>query len=130
MTEKLKDFLANFAAGAVIAALVCWLNASRGFPALHFLSDGFFVAGVMLFGFGVIKGIRNKGVFDVAGFGLKSTLELVFPFARREEKEDIHAYRARKEEERKSAIGSILAGLAYLLLSAVFLVLYLVVYKS
>ena len=123
MTEKRKDILSNILIGAVIAALILWMDISRGYPVLHCLCDGFFVAGVLLFGLGGLRGVRNKGAFDVAGYGLKTTVETFLPFLRGEE-EDIHAYRERKSKERKGAKGLLLAGTGYLVLSVLVFILY------
>lgn len=124
MDDRFKDFLANVVVGLVITALVFALGQSRDQSVLRCLCDGTFVSAVVIFGLGAIKAVRNKGAFDVMGFGVKSTVETFIPFLRRGEKEDFMQYRERKESKRKSASGMLLAGAAYLLLSAVFLGLY------
>ncbi|MCM1236219.1 MAG: DUF3899 domain-containing protein [Ruminococcus flavefaciens] len=117
MSEKRKAFLTSLAAGAILAAAVCALNVSRGYGLSRSVCDGFFVAAVMLLGVGAIRAINNRGAFDVAGYGLRMAVELVLPVLKREEKEDIHQYRERKEAERKSPAGLLLAGAVYLVLS-------------
>lgn len=124
MNEKYKAFLVNLASGAVVAALVYWLNTGRGYPLLHSLCDGFFVAAVMLLGVGGLKFVRNKGVFDVAGFGFSSAVKLAFPFLGDNKEEDIHGYRERKAQERKGAGGLLAAGVVYMVLSVLTLCLY------
>ncbi|MDE6108144.1 MAG: DUF3899 domain-containing protein [Oscillospiraceae bacterium] len=124
MSEKVQDFLTHLVVGAVIAAGVFFLNLSREYGALRCLCDGFFVAAVLLLGMGTIKTARNKGSFDVAGYGVSYTIGLVFPALRREEKEDMAQYRERKAGERKSSKGMLLAGLVYLALSVLSLVVY------
>lgn len=124
MSEKKKGFLTCLAVGAVLAAAVCALNVSRDYGWSRSICDGLFVAAVMLLGVGSIRSINNRGAFDVAGYGLRMAVELAIPALRREEKEDIHQYRERKEGERKSPAGLLLAGVVYLVLSLGALVIY------
>lgn len=124
MSKRTQEILVNLAVGAIIVIAVLWLNLSRGYELTRCICDGFFVAAVLLMGIGGIKSIRNKGMFDVAGYGLKSTVEMVIPMLRRPEKEDIHEYRKRKAEERKDSVGLLLAGAVYLVLAFVSLALY------
>lgn len=124
MSEKARDFLANLVTGGVIAVAVFALNLSREYGVLRCVCDGLFVAAVLLLGIGGIKAARNGGTFDVAGFGLSHVVGMAIPALRREEKEDIHQYRERKSEERKTSRGMLLAGLVYLALSLVALAIY------
>lgn len=124
MSEKVQDFLTYLVVGGVIAAGVFFLNMSREYGVLRCVCDGFFVAAVLLLGMGTVKAARNKGSFDVAGYGVSYTIGLVFPALRREEKEDMEQYRERKAQERKSSRGMLLAGLVYLALSVAALVVY------
>lgn len=121
----MREFLFHMALGAVCAAAVFCLGYSRGYLILRCVCDAFFVASVLLLCLGALRAIRNRGAFDVTGYGVKYTAELIFPMLRGEKKEDIHAYRARKAAERKSAAGMLLAGAVYLLLSAAALAFYL-----
>lgn len=88
------------------------------------MCDGLFVAAVILLGLGTIKAVGSRGTFDVAGYGLRMAVELAVPALRREEKEDIHQYKKRKEAERKSPAGLLLAGAVYLVLSLAALAVY------
>ena len=124
MNDKLRDFLINLVIGAVVGAAVLALNLSREFGALRSLCDGLFVAAVFLLGIGGIKAARNKGTFDVAGYGLRHVVDITIPAFRRGEKEDMRQYQERKAAERKSSRGLLLAGLVYLALAAVALVIY------
>lgn len=124
MSEKVRDILTNLVMGAVIAVAVFALNLSREYGALRSVCDGFFVAAVFLLGMGGIKAARNKGTFDIAGFGLRTVVDTAIPALRREEKEDIQQYRERKAQERKSSVGMLLAGVIYLALSFVALAVY------
>lgn len=128
MSEKKKDLLANLLFGAVIAAAVFALNLSRDYEVTRCICDGFFVAAVMLLGIGGIRGVRNRGAFDVMGYGVKNALETALPFLRRDnEKESIDDYRERKAEARKGSRGILLAGGVYFVLSLAALALYYIV---
>lgn len=124
MSEKVRDFLVNLVTGGVIAVAVFFLNLSREYGVLRCVCDGLFVAAVFLLGIGGIKAARNKGSFDVAGFGLRSVVDMAIPALRREEKETMEQYQERKALERKSSVGLLLAGVAYLALSLVALAVY------
>ena len=124
MSDKVRDLLINLAIGAVAAAAVFALNLSREYGALRSLCDGLFVAAVFLLGIGCIKAIRNKGAFDVAGFGVRHVVNITVPALRRGEDEDMQQYRERKALERKSSAGLLIAGGVYLALSVAALVIY------
>ena len=141
MKETKKGLLSALAAGAAIAAAVCALNVSRDYGWSRSVCDGLFVASVMLLGTGTIRAVGNRGAFDVAGYGLHTVLEMALPFLRRRdggcsdggcsmeerysgEKEDIHKYRIRREMQRKSPAGLLLAGGAYFILSLAALAIY------
>ena len=124
MSDKVRDFLINLAVGAATAAAVFSLNMSREYGALRSLCDGFFVAAVLLLGIGCIKAVRNRGAFDVAGFGLRYVVNISIPALRRDEDEDMQQYRERKAMERKSSVGLLMAGGVYLALSLIALAIY------
>lgn len=124
MSEKVRDFLINLATGAVIAAAVFTMNMNRGYDILRCLCDGPFVAAVFLLGIGGIKAARNQGTFDIAGFGLRSAVDVLIPALRRDEKETMEQYQVRKAQERKSSKGMLLAGMVYLALSLISLAVY------
>ena len=124
MSDKCKEFLSHLILGAVITVSVYLLSAGRGYPVLHSLCDGFFVAATLLLGIGGLRAIRNKGAFDVAGYGLSSAVHTAFPFLRGDQDEDIMGYLQRKAEKRKGAGGLLAAGAVYLALSLIILTLY------
>ena len=124
MNEKFKSVLGNLAVGAPVAAAVTWLNVTRGYPFLHCLCDGLFVSAVLLLGLGGLRGVRNKGTFDVVGFGFSTAVRIALPFLHGEEDADVYEYSQRKAEKRKGAGGLLAAGAVYLVLSIVALALY------
>lgn len=94
----------------------------------HKLCDGFFVAGVLIFGVGALKFFRNKGTFDVLSYGVSSLVYTAIPMLDKREpeqrNEDFYGYTQRKREERKPASELLIAGGVYLALALVMLVLY------
>lgn len=128
MSERKKDFLLNLAAGGVLAVVMLIIELARGRDILTSLCNCFSVPAVFLLGIGGLKGIRNRGAFDVMGFGLKSTVETFIPMLRKNEKETFDDYRERKESSRRSSRGLLMAGAVYLAISAVLLIVYEFVY--
>lgn len=130
MSEKRKGILIHICLGAVIAAAVAALGMSKGYPVLHRLCDGCFVAAVLLLGSGGLKFARNQGTFDIMTYSLKAAFHLHFPFSKmnsplEEKEEDFADYKERKRAKRKSSAELLWAGLLYLAASVVFFVLYL-----
>ena len=124
MRDRVRELLIYLAIGAAVTAAVFALNLNREYGVLRSLCDGLFVAAVLLLGIGGIKAARNKGTFDVAGFGLRSVVDMTIPALRRGEPEDMMQYRERKALERKSSVGLLLAGGLYLALSVIALAVY------
>lgn len=125
MKEKQRTFLLNLLTGFVIAAAVFALNMSREYGAARSVCDGFFVAAVLLLGIGGIRGVRNKGAFDVTGYGIKTALETALPILRHDgKKETMDEYRQRKASERKGARSLLLAGAVYFVLSLIAYLVY------
>ena len=128
MSERKKDFLLNLAVGGVLAVVMLIVELARGRDILTSLCNCFSVPAVFLLGIGGLKGIRNRGAFDVMGFGLKSTVETFIPMLRKNEKETFDDYRERKESSRRSSRGLLMAGAVYLAISVVLLTVYEFVY--
>ena len=127
MKENRKTFLISAAAGVVIAAAVVAIEWTRGYPLIHLLADGFFVAAVLLLGVGGIMAARNAGLFDIMGFSMKSLLGVVIPGARladSHDNESLLEYKERKAESRKSPAPMLIAGGIHLAIAAVMLVIY------
>ena len=124
MSEKLRNYLIQLGVGAAVSVAVFALNLSREYGVPRSLCDGLFVAAVFLLGIGGLKAARNKGTFDVAGYGIRHVVDITIPSLRREEKEDLRQYQERKALERKSSASMLLAGLTYLALAGVALVIY------
>lgn len=124
MKLRLVKLLTQYIAGAVVTVLVMALNLSRGYGILKSLCDGFFVPAVILLGVGGIIFVRNRGSFDLAGYGISSVFFTAFPGLRHREKEEPFEYIERKRSERKPAPEFLITGGTFLLLTVVFLVIY------
>lgn len=127
MNKKLKSFLVSFAVGAVLCALVILINRDQGYGTLRQLCDGCFVAAVLLLGVGVLRFVANQGVFDVLGYGVQSVFHLHVPGAsigNARDQETMQGYQARKAKKRKSPAGLLYAGLVWLAVSAVLLIVF------
>lgn len=126
MRNRWRQVLLDLAVGAVIMAAVTLLGVAQSHGLLRALCDGAFVTAVMQLGIGGITLARNKGTFDVLGYGAKTVLETTLPFLRSpdREKETILEYRERKEKSRKSPKALAVSGGVYLALAILFLILY------
>ncbi len=130
MSEKRKGILIHICLGAVIATAVVALNWSKGYPVLHLLCDGCFVAAVLLLGSGGLKFARNQGTFDIMTYSVKAAFHLHFPFTKMnspldEREEGFADYKERKRAKRKTSAELLWAGLVYLIASMVFFVSYM-----
>lgn len=89
------------------------------------LSDGFFVAGLLLTGFGALIWISTTGFFDIFSYAGRSLLVLFSPLRKPKELEHFYDYKLKKDEKRGQAKPHmLLVGVAYILLSFVCLFLY------
>lgn len=130
MSENKKKILINLALGLVIVIAVTVLSWSSEYPLVHKLCDAFFVAAVLLLGFGGLKAVRNAGSFDMISYGIKSALYITLPWMKsnsplERKDEDFAAYKERKREERKPAADLLIAGSVYLGLASILLIIYL-----
>ena len=128
MQQKKKDFVTGLFLGLSITVVILVSNPQNTESILWRLCDGFFVAAVMVMGFGGLMHARNKGTFDMMEYSVSSVFRLKFPgFSigrAREDEEDFIAFRDRKAKVRRSAAGFLLSGGIYLILSVTFLILY------
>lgn len=132
MSENWKKLLISLISGMVIAVVVVALNWSSGYPIIHKLCDGFFVAAVVLLGVGGLKVARNAGNFDMISYGVKSALYITLPWLKsnsplEHKEEDFVSYKERKRGERKPANDLLIAGVVYLVLASMLLIVYLAV---
>ena len=127
MKELKKPLLTNVLIGLVIAAVVVAIEWQYGYPVFHLLTDGFFVAAVVLLGIGGITLAKNAGCFDIMGYSMKSLFGVVIPGARLADPHDNETfldYKERKAEKRKSPASMLIAGGIHLAVAVVMLIIY------
>lgn len=91
----------------------------------RYLSDGFFVAGLVLTGLGALVWISTTGFFDIFSYGFKSLLVLFSPLRRPSEHQHYYDYKQEKDAKRgKPLYFLLIVGVACLALSVILLALY------
>ena len=120
----LSEFLTAFISGAALAAFVFYLGTRREYLLLRRLCDSAFVPAVVLLGLSGIIAARNDGSFDSIGYSIESGFTAHYP-ATKNRDEDFLEYKERKAESRRSPFNIFLAGLVYLMLAVIFLIIYL-----
>ena len=130
MKTRNKDIILGLVVGAIVFAAVLIINPQEAYGDLILrICDGFFVATVVVLGFGGLVWCRNKGAFDMITFGVSTAFHLHYLFSKNlyEEKEDFYGYKQRKAAARKPVTGILIAGAIYLGLSLVMLAIYYIV---
>lgn len=129
MFKRLLPYLATIIVGVAITLLI--LNAKDVWHAqttqiaMQILSDGFFVPGILLAGFGLIIFASAGGVFDMLGFSLYMLVNLFRRDINKRKYKDFYEYEQSKKD-RKFNMGFMLwIGLAFILIALIFLILYL-----
>ncbi len=87
------------------------------------LSDGFFVAGIVLSCVGLIIFVGNGGVFDMLAYSMILFFSLFRKNLERKYK-DFYEYREAKKGTKRSLAFLLIVGLCYIALAALFLILY------
>lgn len=136
MNEKIislvKRYLICF---AVMGTFTVGILSSVGYSAEHplsvkflNLSDAFFVPGIVVFLVGVLVWVSTTGFFDSIAYVVNIGFRALVPFMRRGEYEKYYDYKLRKGEKRIKGYGFILiSGLVYLLIGAIFAILFFTV---
>jgi hypothetical protein len=125
MKEKLKAMLPDLGIGCAAMMLSVFLNRNLGYSLPHLLCDGFFVAAVVLLGSGGLAFCSAKGGLDMLGYGVSSLFNMFLHAGRKDAREeDYYTYVQRKAENRKPYAHTLMAGLCYLVLAVIFLVIY------
>lgn len=119
---------------AIIAALLIAVPVAflRGFsPDLPFsinaryLSDGFFVAGLLLTGVGSLIWVFSTDFFDIFAYGFKSLLVLCTAIVKPTDHQTFYEYKLSRDKKRKKASYFILiVGLVFLTLALICLLIY------
>ncbi len=132
-TNSCKKSLILGGAAVAAGALIAWgAAAARGLKAgvgtemaLRYWSDGCFVSAILLGGLGALTWISTTGIFDIFSYGFSSLIMLFTPFRKPKDQMTFPDYKTYREEKRKPARFELLAaGLFFLALSVVLLLLY------
>ncbi len=110
---------------AAIAVFVWRLNNPPSdlgsMPVMQALSDGFFVVGLLLLGFGILMWVSTTGVLDIITYGFKSLIYLFTPFQKERGTGGFYEYKLEKKEKRKAVPFEYLwIGAGMLILSFIF----------
>ncbi len=119
---KPAEFIIALIAGTVIAVPVFLLGLHREYPMLRALGDAFFVPAVALLGVAGITFAANDGSFDSFGYSLRYVFFNHYPSAG--EAESFADYKEKKQSKRKSPINILLAGLIFLIIAVVLVIVY------
>ena len=124
-----KNIVSAVCTGLVLAFAIMYLRgileAQDAVQVMMALSDGFFVAGLLYTGFGLLVFASHQGVLDIISYGFRSVLYLFMPFKKNRDEGGYYEYKMKKKESRKGVPFFIIwVGLAFILISVIFLVLY------
>ena len=119
----------NAGIGLLLAvAIVLWRGIFRAQSAQEVfgdLSDGFFIAGLVLGSVGALYCIASTGFFDIFSFGGHTFLAHFVPRMNTEENRKYYNFKAARAEKRKPPLRiTLFVGLAFVALSAVSLAFY------
>lgn len=113
---------------AITAAVAVYQGLSLALPPVlicRCLSDGFFVSGLLLAGFGGLVWVSTTGFFDIFSYGFKSLLVLFSPLKKPSDLEKFYEYKLAKDAKRgKPQYSLLVVGAICIALSVLFLILY------
>ena len=120
--RKWVDYLINGVVALVIALLIAFgrglSTAQRAAENFSDLSDGFFVAGGMMIGVGLLSLIATTGFFDIFSYGMKTLVSHFKPSSYMEDTGKYYDYKMARAEKRKKPLrASLYVGLACIALS-------------
>ena len=131
MKTNRKDLVLGAMIGLMIVMFVVMLSADQGFTLIHRLSDGCFAAGILLGGLGGIFFCANKGAFNLLGFSASFALKMITGYGKDPGTYGHDAYynycQEQSQKEPKPFAHLLIAGAGYLVASAIFLAIYLMV---
>jgi hypothetical protein len=126
----LLSWVIPFAVGALITFLVYRYRSGfayadlKGDRTLACLSDGAFVAGVILLGVGILVWVSTTGFFDMLAYGMRGLGRALLPFLGLRKHENYYEYKQEKAEKRHPITAAVpVSGIFWLLLGGLFLTL-------
>ena len=119
----------RIAVGVVLSLLIA---RTRGLSLQHpfalnarYLSDGFFVVGMVMTGIGTLMWVSTTGFFDMMSYGVRSLLVLFSPLKKPSEHQSFYDYKVARDEKRgKVRYGLLLTGIGHILMSLLLLGIY------
>lgn len=132
MKQEKKKWIGVAVTLAVALAIALAVSVWRGFAwenalALNcrYLSDGFFVSGMLLAGLGALIWISTTGFFDMLSYGVHSLTVLFSTLKKPKDHETFYDYKtARAAKRGRPRMGILFAGIGCILISLLFLALY------
>ena len=129
MSQQKKSFIVWLIIGLFTTAGIVALNWYQDYTWPHMLCDGFFTTAVFLLGLGGLKFVRNQGVFDMMSYSISNVFQIHYPFSKMDSPlnarpEEFVDYKERKRAKRKGAADLVWAGVVYIGLSLIMLVVY------
>ena len=130
--NNLKKTIIKYASAAVIGACLCvlvlWLSgySSELAPSEKYkiLTDVFSGPGSVFIMIGCLVAVSTSGFFDMLSYGFGKAARMLIPMSKKND-ETFYDYKMRKNEDRLSGYSFIFfTGLAFLLISIVFLILF------
>ncbi len=123
-------YLITFAVAAVICVLALWarglFSAAGTAEIMRCLSDGFFIAGFAVGGYGLLVVCSNGGAFDILAYGMICFFSLFRKDVKNRKAKTFYEYRKAKSEKRHSFAYLLIVGLAFVLIAVLFVVLFYV----
>lgn len=131
--KKYRSYIVTFVIGAVIVLAVCLFKdvfaADSTISMISIFSDAFFTSGVLIASAGILVLISNEGNFDALSYGIKIIRNM---WKRSEEEKriekNLYEYRMAKHTERKDTRHLLVVGGIYLLLAALFTLIFYQLY--
>ncbi len=104
-TNKLVKYLTPTSIGVALSLAIMYIRGLFEQTELYYifmyLSDGFFVTGILYVGFGLLLIAANEGVLDIISYGFKSLLYLFTPIRKDPAQGGYYEYKIRQKEKRK-----------------------------
>lgn len=126
--RRVLPYLITFLVGAAIVVLVICLQKVWAQTTVQnvmtVLCNGFFISGVIVTGAGIIVFASNGGAFYMLGYAMRLLVDLFKRHKEDKKYKDYYDYQQQKQQKKHSFAFMLIVGIGFLLISAVFLILY------
>lgn len=129
LMKSIKSYIIDTIIGIIIAVSVFFyrdiLNADTSLDVIMILSDGCFMAGVFLAGFGMLSVLSDNGSFDIIRYGTS----VFHAFLRRKKSKErlsksYYEYKIERAKKSKSIWHLVFTGVFYIVLGGIFVVIF------